>query len=267
MHDALARLGDPFDPRWHRRARVGLRTGWVALGFLASRPRLWPWAFAPMVGVLALVGAVGVATFAVIAPTLAWWTGADSGWERLLVIGLPLLVALIVSGLLAVALYFVLGIVAAPFFEELSDRVEREVCGATPPLAWGPWLAAIGWSVVHSLGTLLLWIAVAAVTLSLQLLPGIGLLAAPVGFAASGAFLARETMDGPMSRRRWGLRDKFAFVVHHPATVGVWGLTVAAWMWVPVLNLLAMPVAVVGGTLLFCRIDVDQRSGGAAAQR
>jgi CysZ protein len=90
----------------------------------------------------------------------------------------------------------------------------------------------------------------------LNLVPVVGSAAASaVGTVVSTFFLTLEYADFAMARRGYGLTDRLRLLRRHlPTTLG-FGLGTALLLYVPVLNLLGMPVAVVGGTVVAVALD------------
>ena len=159
---------------------------------------------------------------------------------------------LIVVGVVAVAL--VSSLIAAPFNDALSEAVECEYTGAPgTPLR----LTVVLRDAVRSFGLQLLKLgAYAAIMLPAfvvsLLLPGIGgLLYAVLGFIVTALFLALDYVDFAAARRGLGARTRFREALGRwPAMLGL-GAAIWVLLFVPLLNLLFMPAAVAGGTLLF----------------
>lgn len=260
MSEAVAALGDLHGGSTLSRMLVSVRTLGVATRFLVARPRLWGWALAPLGIIVALALMAGLASFAGIGPLLAWLTHFRGMWGKALVWVTALLVGLAVTAITAFVLYFLVNIIAVPFYDGLSERVEHELTGKLQEPDWGTWLAALFWSAVHSALTLALWACILLFSFALQVVPGLGtVLGGVFGTVASAIFLARETMDGPMSRRDMPYLSKYRMILRHKAVLGGWGLLLAMLMWVPIVNVLMMPVAVVGGTILFCAFEASDR--------
>jgi CysZ protein len=159
---------------------------------------------------------------------------------------------LMVVGLVAVALTS--SVIAAPFNDALSEAVECEYTGRPgPPLR----LAVVLRDAVRSIGLQLIKLAayaaimLPAFVLSL-LLPGIGpVIYTVLGFVVTALFLALDYVDFAAARRGLGARARFRDALSRwPAMLGL-GAAIWVLLFVPLLNLLFMPAAVAGGTLLF----------------
>jgi CysZ protein len=159
---------------------------------------------------------------------------------------------LLVVGVVAVALTS--SLIAAPFNDALSEAVECEYTGRPgTPLR----LTAVLRDAVRSIGLQLLKLGMyAAIMLPAfvvsLLLPGLGpVLYTVIGFVVTTLFLALDYVDFAAARRGLGARARLRDALSRwPAMLGLGG---AIWvlLFVPLLNLLFMPAAVAGGTLLF----------------
>lgn len=231
-------------------------------GFLVARPKLYVWVVAPV------FLAIGLLWWAW---RLAWsWTPwllnawlprpVDPGFAQNLWNSFALVGVLWAFATVAIVLLTSFGVVGAPFYDRLSMAVEHELRPEQPVMGWREELVAVGWSVFHSLGSGLVWVAAMVLLALVALIPVIGPVVELVGsVAVTSLFVARERLDGPMSRRRFPFARKLRVVRAELPVMFGFGLGAAALLIVPLLNVLALPVAVVGGTLLFLELERDGR--------
>lgn len=164
---------------------------------------------------------------------------------------------LFILGLLFVVVYtftVVANLIAAPFNSLLAEKTEQHLLGRTPTSAgdWKTLLKSIGPTIWSEVLKLWYFVTRAIPLLILFLIPGINVTIAPVAWFVFGAWmLALEYMDYPMGnheilfrQQRRELRSK-RFL-----GLGFGSLTLGLTM-VPVINFLAMPVAVTGATAMF----------------
>ncbi len=153
--------------------------------------------------------------------------------------------------------YVLANLVAVPFNDGLSDRIEQLTLGPLDePFDLGTMVADLLQSVVHSALSLLLWGFVMVGLLILHLVPGFGnLLSVVATTLATSFFLAREMMDGAMSRRRLGYAHKLRVVRANRAICLGFGLVASVFLWLPGINILLMPMMVVGGTLMYAHLE------------
>lgn len=245
-----------------------LKAGFTCFRIGAStvlrQPLLWPYVFVPaLLTLTALVLALS-ASFSIFEWTLGGWLtpapGASALWAALLT-GSRWALRFLLVALCGLAAYLVAGLIAVPFNDQLSSTIEAELIGTKETaVSWPEKLGDLWMSLRHTAAGLLLWAVCMAVLFLLNLLPGIGSVVGTVAsVGVSSLLLARETMDGCMSRRRLSFRHKLRVV-----RANVWlclGLGMGAWlfMWIPLMNFLVLPMAVVGGTRMFCWLERQQR--------
>ncbi len=140
-----------------------------------------------------------------------------------------------------------------PFQDPLSEGTE-EVCGdfVAPPFSLGRMMKGLGVSVAHTLARIAVLLAGHALLFLLHFIPGLGsVLWTALGFLWTAGWLAGEYLDGPMARHFYRFSDVQRALLARPAFAFGFGTAVYLLLWIPVLNLFFIPLAVVGGTLLF----------------
>lgn len=165
-------------------------------------------------------------------------------------------VVLVAAGFVVVIL--VSNLFAAPFNDLLSEEVERLVSGRSgPPFSLRIVLLdlarTLAFEGLYLAAVLLLWLA----SLTLPVVGQIG--ASVLGFVVTALYWGVSYIDWPASRRRSGLRSRFSLAARHFAAMMGFGTGVWIILFVPLLNLLFMPVAVAGGTLLY--LDLEAQDG------
>ena len=161
------------------------------------------------------------------------------------------------------ALLFALGVVvvalltnllAAPFNDALSQRVERLYLGKEPPTTGlSSVLTDAGRTLALEARKLALYAVIMLPLLALSLLlPVVGpALYSAAGFGFTVFFLAGDYVDWPAGRAGLTPRGRLRFASRHLRAMFGFGAGVWVLLFVPLLNLLFMPAAVAGGTLLF----------------
>jgi CysZ protein len=238
----------------------GARYALAGVRLVAFQPGLWGYLVAPVSIVLVLFFGGSFFAWQGVGFALGWlWVpGAEAGamwWGAWWLLGLA--VKLMVVGTLALALYFTAGLIATPFNDRLSEHVETSVLGPyEEPFSWRVLLIDLLISVGHSVVSLTLWITVMLCSFVLNLIPGIGSVASfVIGTIATAMFLSREAADGCMSRRRMSFGHKFRVVMQHAPLFFGFGTIAACMLWIPFLNFLLLPMAVAGGTLMYCHLE------------
>jgi CysZ protein len=193
------------------------------------------------------VTALTLAAVAVLAWELAasWTQGwVEAGWARaaLAVVLWPLLFSL---GALTVP-----NLVLAPLADPLSEDTSRALGRPLPPPLG--WQKATLLALRHTLGRLAVVALGSGLLFLVNLLPWAGaFLWVALSTLWSAFWLVVEHLSTPMARRGSDLAEVVYLARRRPGlTLGL-GLGLTGLLWVPVLNCLLVPVAVVAGTLLF----------------
>lgn len=254
----VAKLREAERASMFRRLAAGFLLPFRALRFVLAHRSLWPLVIVPAllnIGIFAaliylLVPNAGTLLSWVWAfPEAAAWWGAllrTLWWVAVVIVALLSLLAAYGFTLLAA------GIVASPFNDALSQRAEGLMLGPDrvptrdEHAIWG-----ILRSIFSSLIILLSYCMVMLPIFAFNLIPFAGQLAASLfSIVVSALFLSLEFTDPPMDRRGFGLREKFEALEDDRAFALGFGVGVAALLWIPLLNFLTIPIAVVGGSAL-----------------
>jgi CysZ protein len=220
------------------------------------RPLAWP-----PVGFLclALGGGGWAATRLYDVVSDAVWARPSGAW---LVLWYPLQVLVAASVALG-ALFAVLvaqAIFTAPWNDALSERVERLRTGREgPALTVRAVLDDVGRTIRIELGKVGLYAVVMLPLFVLSwLLPVVGqVIFAVAGWIGTALFLAFDYMDWPMARRGWGLRRRLAFIRADPWTAIGFGTGCWVMLFIPIVNVLFVPAAVLGGTTLLLDLEEE----------
>jgi CysZ protein len=173
------------------------------------------------------------------------WSGLFRGFLTAVLFALALLLAVLTFT--AVTL-----LVGQPFYEALSERVDRSVSpdGTTPtsdlPLAREMWISAR--DSLRVLVRATLW---GVLLFALGFLPVLGQTVVPVvGFFVTGFFLTQELTAVALQRRGVELRARLALLRARRSLAWGFGAPLAAAFTVPLVSVFLMPGAVAGATLL-----------------
>lgn len=233
-----------------------------ALGYLFRTPRLWGYVIIPIlvnIGLAALFYAGALAAGFAAIDQLIVDTGPVQWVENVLRVLLGIVLFALV-GFLLVRFGVLLG---SPWYGKLSEQIELDRTGHAPP-AYPLTVVGISrdlWrALMFELKKLLLFLVIGGVLLLCNLIPVAGQIIATVGWVLLGALITcLDFFDGPLERRRLRFRAKLRAVrVGLPGSL-TFGLVCFGLVSIPFINLLAIPLCVVAGTLFFCeqreRID------------
>jgi CysZ protein len=199
-----------------------------------------------------------------------WSSPTGEGWLATVArylhsaLGWVLAIAIFLIGVIAVALTS--SVVAAPFNDALSEAVERiQGSKSASSLTLMGVLRDLRRTLVLECAKLSLYLVVMVPLFVLSLtVPVAGpAIYAVVAFYFTTIYFALDYVDWPASRRGLGLRKRIGLLAHHFGAMLGFGIGVWLFMYIPLLNLLFMPGAVAGGTLLFLDLT-PQRQGSDA---
>ncbi|MEU9164803.1 EI24 domain-containing protein [Streptomyces sp. NPDC048424] len=187
------------------------------------------------------------------------WTGLLRGFLTALVFGLGLFLAVITFT--AVTL-----LIGQPFYESLSEQVDRSEGGEVPqsglPLWRELWISAR--DSVKVLGRVLLY---GILLFALGFVPVVGQTVVPaLGFCVSGYFLTQELTAVALQRRKVDLHERLALLRSRRMLVLGFGVPLVLAFLVPLVAVFLMPGAVAGATLMARDLmAVDEAPSAGAA--
>jgi CysZ protein len=220
--------------------------------FLNSHPRLWGWVIAPaLVTALLLAGLIGLG-WRMLSGLVAWMTGYLPDWlHDVASWGLSILLVIGLGAAALLVFVAVAGAIAGPFCELLSEAVEEQLTGKQgPPFSLPQFASDAARGLAHSARRLTIAVLGSLFLFAVSLVPLAGTL---VAIGVGGWFAARaaayDSYDAVLSRRSLAYQAKLDFLkAHQRRSLGL-GMTVAAMLLVPGLNLVALGVGAVGATL------------------
>ena len=220
--------------------------------FLGKHPSLLGWVIAPaLVTVVILAGVIYLAMRIAhsIVDRVASWLPSAIAHTGSWVVWALVLAALIAAAM--VVFVAVVGVVAGPFNELLSEAVEERVTGKPGPgFSLGSFVRQALVGVAHAAKRLVVSIAGALALIAIGFVPVIGTIAAMlIGwyFAARGA--AYDCYDAVLARRDLTYAQKTRYLEANRGRSFGLGAVVAALLIVPITNLLALGVGAIGATL------------------
>jgi CysZ protein len=176
------------------------------------------------------------------------------------------LAAAILITLLGLILVLVLSsVIAAPFNDALSEAVEHILTGdSAPPFSISRLLADIVRTIRLELLKVVVYMAVVGpMFLASFLIVGLGQVISLVGFVLTAIYLGIDYIDWPAARRNWSVADRVAFTRRQLPAVAGFGTGVWVLLFIPLVNLLFMPAAVAGGTMLFVALGDSAGAAGS----
>jgi CysZ protein len=187
-----------------------------------------------------------------IDPAVAWVVGKLPGFLQSIVGSLLWLLILLAIGFGALLVFVaVVGIVAGPFNEMLSEAVEAVRTGQPPPkFSLGQFARDFARGLAHGLRRLGAALLGALLIFVLGFIPVFGSLAAlALGFYFAARASAYDCYDAVLARQSFGYDAKLAYLEQRRSrTLGL-GMAVAGCLFVPGLNLIVLGLGATGATL------------------
>ncbi|KFG75720.1 EI24 domain-containing protein [Streptomyces mutabilis] len=186
------------------------------------------------------------------------WSGLFRGFLTAVLFALALLLAVLTFT--AVTL-----LIGQPFYESLSERVDRDVSpDGTAPESDLPLMRELWISGRDSLRVLLRAAVWGVLLFALGFIPVAGQTVVPVvGFFVTGFFLTEELTSVALQRRGVEVRDRLALLRSRKLLVWGYGTPLAVAFLVPFVAVFLMPGAVAGATLLARELlGEETRDGG-----
>jgi CysZ protein len=198
-----------------------------------------------------------VQSWLAIAPPEAWY-----GWLWVAPLRALAFLArwiLILAFAAAVYLMFTLvgGILASPFLDVLSRRVERLQTGGVVDVGGEGFANAVSATLRvawEEAKRTFFFLAVEALLLALAFVPGLQVVAVPLGFGFAALFLPLDHAGYLLDRRGIPFRLRRRWVWDNRIGVGGFGAAAVVLFGVPGLNFLALPWLVTAATLLVIEI-------------
>lgn len=246
---------------------LGVYDGLRGAAYLARNPRLWVWMAAPaVVAVVILVVAVGAILSLLGGPIAALAGLLPGSWAD----NVLRLVAGIVLAIASVSIFISLAaLIAAPFNEQLSEKIEERVTGVPAPrFSLFRFLGDIAIGIAHAARRVFVYVVVMGALLVVGIaVPVIGtILATVLGAIATARFASYDAFDAVWARRRRRYRFKVDYLREHRwRTLGM-GAVVALMLVVPGLNLFGLAVGATAATLRVVEQDLAARARERSAK-
>lgn len=154
---------------------------------------------------------------------------------------------LIVVGFILLQFGSILG---SPWYGKLSEEIEKLRLGKAELIEVG-FLKDITRALLFELKKILLALSVGALLFIIGFVPGVGTIITTLGSVTlTATIVCLDFFDSPLERRRFSFRDKLKTVYGNLPASGSFSLLCVFLISVPLLNLLTIPLCVMGGTLL-----------------
>ena len=226
-----------------------------ALRLILSRKKLLGWAAFPIALTLALsVWGVTWLKAKLMAYGIHWMASFGLAPESITVQAAMLFLQILLFVLAAISFSFLATILASPFNDFLSEATEPYCTPRLPILpseasrvAWK--IRSVWIDIVKTILVTLIQLILIAVSLVAIWIPGLNL----IPFILAFWLLTFQFVSYPQTRRGEGFRHSIRFLSRHAFASLGFGAAIGALFAIPFISAFALPLAVVGGTLLYAR--------------
>lgn len=238
---------------------TGVGYFWRGFAFWGKRPSIMALGAVPALIVGALIVAAIVTLGFFVDELVVWLTPFAEQWATAVrdTVRLAAGVAIMVAALLLVVVTFTAVTLAVgdPIFERIWLRAERDLGGFAGPVEL-PFWAGIRRAAASGLRLVGFTLVAGLIVFVIGLIPVAGTVLGPVcGWIVGGWAIARELLSRPVDSRDIDRRTERAMRASDRPMVLGFGLMVYVVFLVPFAAVVAMPVAVVGSTMLFRRVS------------
>ena len=180
-------------------------------------------------------------------------TGWLPGWLSFMEYLLWPVFALGMVGVIFFTFTIIGNFIASPFNALLSEKVQQMEGASLPEMALKDWLVIVPRSIGRELKKLCYYLPRALALLILSFIPVINLASPVLWFAFNGWMMAIQYSDYAADNRMVSFSEMVRRLRQNNPGAWSFGLMVSLAMLVPLVNLLVIPAAVVGATVLWER--------------
>jgi CysZ protein len=221
---------------------------------LLTRPGLRRFVVIPLLANIAVFALMAGAIYQALSGLYIDYTGNFIGdWEFLAWIVTPLiwLFGTLVSGYISI---FIVLFLTSPFHGLLAERVEEYVTGEAIVNEGSAlqMVLAIPRGFLREIQKIVHYVPMALLVLIITLIPGINVVAPLLWILLGAWMMSLQFVDYPMDNHRLSFGEVRAACSARRSTSITFGAVVAFVSGLPILNLILIPAAVAGATLLWC---------------
>lgn len=194
-------------------------------------------------------------------PLLDWLAGLADGSPQWVVDWFGWLISVLqflLGGLLVLLIGWIgillAGILAGPFYGQISAKVEARLTGRTPSVDRG-FAAELAAGLRRELQKLSWALPRVLALLLLGFVPGLNVITSPLSFLFGAWVMAVQFADFSPENRGFEFPEARRALARRRALVLGFGLPTAFGIGIPLLNLFVAPAAVAGGTALWLRVQ------------
>lgn len=230
----------------------GVRAFTDAFGLLRTRG-IATFVWLPALVSLAVIGSTLTLVFAYVDAGVAWVMAQVPSWLDFIEVILAPLAYLICIVIAAWLFGYVATVISSPFLGFLSARAQRHETGAPPTASLGV-VATVFATFAREARKLAYHLPRLLLVFVITLLPVVNVAAPLVWFLFGAWTLAVQFVDYAPENEDANFKTTLEVLKANRACALGFGAPTAVAMAIPFVNFMAIPVAVIGGTLLWCRL-------------
>ncbi len=222
---------------------------------LITKPGIRPFVLIPLVINFILFGGAlwwGIQQVMLLMGMLVGWLPGWLDWLSWILVPVFFLLALL---LIFYGFSIVANLIASPFNGYLAEKTEELLTGK--PLGiennWKTILMLVPRSIGRELRKLLYYIPLLLLVFVASFIPGVNVVAAPLGFLLAAWMMAIQYLDYPIDNHMMSFAQVKQGVRHKQLTSLGFGGAVMLGTMIPLFNLVIMPAAVCGATAYWVR--------------
>ena len=218
---------------------------------MLTRPGIRRWVILPVcinILIFALLGGIGWHYFAAFNHWFIAHTPDWLHWLTPLFSGVYLLIFLIIS---AYFFTWLANLIAAPFYAWLSEVIQRKHSNKPlPNKTWREILASMPGAVMRQVRIIGYYLLRAIIVLLITLIPGVNLFAGILWFLFGAWMLTMQNIDYVCDNNDIDFYAMRQWMKNHWQHSMSFGAVVLFGMMIPVVNIIVLPAAVIGATLM-----------------
>ncbi len=227
-----------------------------SLGLLRQYPALLRFIAIPFLINLVVFSGVVYLGMAFFNDTVVSMIPGGDAWYWAILTYLVWFLAVLVTSVLVFFVFTLVGnLIASPFNDLLSERVEDVLVGRSDEesFSWRSFAADARRAIVLELKKLTFFLAGMALLLTLNLIPGLGQILYAVASALFTLFfLVVEYLGFVLGRKRWAFGDQRRYIFERKFLMLGFASGVFCLLAIPFIQLLCIPLAVIAATVLWC---------------
>ncbi len=234
---------------------LGIKAPLAGIRFIKSYPTLLSYFAVPVLINTLVYSAGAYLFFSRMGPLLHWMFGDPQTWYfKALFVAAGIVIGAVFALVLIITFTAVGLVIAGPFLDVVSQKVDELRLGCDPSPD-GSVVADVVKSILSQMKKIIFFFLIQGLCLMVYAIPVFGQIGgAAIQLVVSFFFLAWEFWDFPMDRRKMSFKEKKDFLFQYKYAAIGFGCVCFAYILIPLLNFVMMPMSVAGATILISEL-------------